>query len=191
MRSSFFLTLLIILTVLSCARTVRRSVLSADRVLTCASFEDAEKAGIDAEQLRSEYKQAYIVGGADGCVFPERGEEVGAGWTDFQLLLSKKVREKQGVNFEGRKLFNIAFFRTLSVAQMAVSSPNVARPGAVQHRVLCPDGRIEYYLFGHIDEAHNEALCDVVRTVAKEYRFPVTGDRQFSQCGSLFFKPRE
>ena len=41
--------------------TVRRSVLSADRVLTCASFEDAEKAGIDAEQLRSEYKQAYIV----------------------------------------------------------------------------------------------------------------------------------
>ncbi len=165
MRSSFFLTLLIILTVLSCARTVRRSVLSADRVLTCASFEDAEKAGIDAEQLRSEYKQAYIVGGADGCVFPERGEEVGAEWTDFQLLLSKKVREKQGVNFEGRKLFNIAFFR--------------------------PDGRIEYYLFGHIDEAHNEALCDVVRTVAKEYRFPVTGDRQFSQCGSLFFKPRE
>ena len=140
-------------------------LLSAERTLTCASFEDAQKSGIDAEQLRSEYKQAYIVGGGDGCIFPTRGDEVGKAWTEFQLLLSERVRAKQGVEFERRKLFNIAFFS--------------------------PDGRIEYYLFGHIDEAHNKALCEVVREVAAEYRFPVTGDRQFSQCGSLFFKPRK
>ncbi len=53
------------------------------------------------------------------------------------------------------------------------------------------NGQIEYYLFGDIDEAHGKALCDVVGEVAVDYRFPVTGDRQFSQCGTLLFKKRE
>ena len=126
----------------------------------CLSVADAEASEISIAEMREEYKAAYKVGDAD-CVFPESESEVAEGWTEFQEMLYAEIRSEGLIDLDGRSVTSVVLFE--------------------------PDGHIAYYFHSRLGESEGLAFCKAVLTLAVDYRFPLTSETTFSQCGTTYF----
>ncbi|MDX2435888.1 MAG: hypothetical protein QNL88_02450 [Acidobacteriota bacterium] len=130
----------------------------------CLSVLDAEATGISVGDMREEYKAAYKVGD-DDCVFPESESEVAEAWTEFQELLYAEIRDEGLIDVTGRSVTSVVLFE--------------------------PDGRIAYYFHSHLAETDGPSFCRAVLKIAVDYRFPLTSETTFSQCGTTHFGKKQ
>jgi hypothetical protein len=126
----------------------------------CLSVADAEASEISIAEMREAYKAAYKVGD-DNCVFPDSESEVAKAWTEFQERLYEEIRSEGRIDLTGRSVTSVVLFE--------------------------PDGRIAYYFHSHLEETEGPAFCAAVLTLASDYRFPLTSETTFSQCGTTHF----
>lgn len=126
----------------------------------CMSVDEAKTAEISIADMRKAYKAAYKVGD-DDCVFPDGESDVATAWTDFQELLYAEIRTEALIDIAGRSVTSVVLFE--------------------------PDGRIAYYFHSRLAENEGPAFCQAVLKIALDYRFPLTSDTTFSQCGTTHF----
>jgi len=126
----------------------------------CLSVVAAEASEISVAEMREEYKAAYKVGDND-CVFPNRESEVADAWTAFQEKLYAEIRSEGLIDLKGKSVTSVVLFE--------------------------PDGRIAYYFHSRLGESEGAAFCQAVLTLATDYRFPLTSESTFSQCGTTHF----
>lgn len=126
----------------------------------CLSVAAAEASEISIPEMRDEYKAAYKVGDSD-CVFPESESEVADAWTEFQELLFEEIRSEGLIDLNGRSVTSVVLFE--------------------------PDGHIAYYFHSRLGDSEGPAFCKAVLALAVDYRFPLTSETTFSQCGTTHF----
>mgnify|MGYP001049815414 CR=1 FL=1 len=132
---------------------------------TAISINKAKEQGITFDSLDSIYTRATS-DGTKSYVF-ENSEEVSNAWykmiSDVSSFL---VKNKEILNL------NISIF---------------------QRVYFNKDGKIDYYLFNirNLDELTEEEVqlfTDLLNEFVKDYQFPLSADKGFSQCGNVNFQ---
>ena len=95
-------------------------------------------------------------------VFPERKGELAEAWQELQYTLRDRLREGGLTELEGHSMFTVVFFE--------------------------PDGRISRVIYRGLDADEEAVFCQVVHRLAEDYRFPLTSEARFSQCGTTHFQ---
>ena len=95
-------------------------------------------------------------------VFPEQKPEIAEAWTDLQREIRDRLEASGVEGLGGAEMFSIVFFE--------------------------PDGRIGRIIHRGLDHEHERLLCEVVESLAEDYRFPLRSDVRFRQCGTTHFK---
>jgi hypothetical protein len=93
--------------------------------------------------------------------FPDDKDELARAWRELQFTLRDRL-EATGDDFIGSSMFCVVFFEA--------------------------DGRIARFVHRGLEPEQERVLCDVVKQLAVEYRFPLNSDSRFSQCGTTHFK---
>lgn len=92
--------------------------------------------------------------------FPEDRDELAKAWSELQFTLRDRL-EATGDDFIGCSMFCVVFFEA--------------------------DGRIARFVHRGLEPEQEAVLCNVVKELAEEYRFPLQSDARFSQCGTTHF----
>jgi hypothetical protein len=94
-------------------------------------------------------------------VFPGQKSEVADAWSDLQYELRRRLEASGAINLGGGSMFSIFFFE--------------------------PDGHIARVIHRGLDPEQARVFCEVVESLAEEYRFPLKSNARFSQCGTTHF----
>ncbi len=132
---------------------------------TAISINEAKKQGITFESLDSIYTSA-ISDGTKSCVFENSEEVLNAWYKMISDVSSFLVKNKEMLNI------NINTF---------------------QRVYFNKDGKIDYYLFNirnldELTEGEVQLFTDLLNEFVKDYQFPLSADKGFSQCGSAKFQ---
>ena len=133
------------------------------------TFKEAEKIGIYFDSLNLEYKSAVRVDKSD-CVFT-----------------SDEDIEKVGLAYD--KLVN-DFLKYLSERNLKWPFP-----AKCFHKIyFSPDGSIDYFLFNFLNEPPYKVSLEqetkfkkLLNEFIANYKFPITADVKYSQCGSIMY----
>lgn len=98
-------------------------------------------------------------------VFPGQKHEVADAWSELQHEIRDQLEASGVADLGGNSMFSIVFFE--------------------------PDGRITRVIHRGLKPEQQKILCEVVGSMAEEYRFPLQSDVRFSQCGTTHFKQNE
>ena len=93
--------------------------------------------------------------------FPDQRPQLAAAWTELQYTLRDRLQEASLSDLGGRSMFSIVLFE--------------------------PDGRIAGVFYRGLEPDEQPIFCEVVKRLAKDYRFPLTSSSRFSQCGTTHF----
>ena len=124
----------------------------------CLSMEAATEKGLDLDAMRQEYVPAFAVG-SDDCAFPGKGREVIEAFRNFQLNLVQSLADDPQVTVNGLTFFSLVFFEK--------------------------DGAIQYFFHRGLEPEQDNQVCKIVRNLSKDYRYPLSATRPFSQCGTV------
>ena len=124
----------------------------------CLSMEAATEKGFDLDAMRQEYVPAFVIGSGD-CAFPGKGREATEALGDFQLNLVQSLADDPQVTVNGLTFFSMVFFDK--------------------------DGAIQYFFHRGLEPEQGKQVCKIVRNLSKDYRFPLSATRPFSQCSTV------
>lgn len=138
------------------------------------TFQDAEKKGISVPKLEGEYKSAINFVDSSVAVFKTEVEQKKVSEAWFKLLkdFGKFLSDN---NFKWEKptrCFNKIYFNN--------------------------NGAIDYFLYNFLGEKENipsderqKEFNSLLNLFISNYKFPLTANVKFAQCGPITFKPKE
>ncbi len=124
----------------------------------CLSMEAATEKNFDLDAMRQEYVPAFVIG-SDDCAFPDKGREGAEALRDVQLNLLQSLADDPQVTVNDLTFFSLVFFDK--------------------------DGAIQYFFHRGLEPEQGNQVCKMVRNLSKDYRFPLSATRPFSQCRTV------
>ena len=114
-----------------------------------------------AEALGIDVEELRMEFNAAVEVFPGQKAEIAEVWTELQYEIRDQLEASGVEGLGGTAMFSIFFFE--------------------------PDGHIARVIHRGLDPEQERAFCEVVETLAEEFRFPLQSELRFSQCGTTHF----
>ena len=93
--------------------------------------------------------------------FPGRKTELADAWKQLQYTLRDRLWEAGLTGLDGHSMFTVFFFE--------------------------PDGQISQVVYRGLEPKEATVFCAVVNRLAEDYRFPLSSEARFSQCGTTHF----